>query len=73
MGKYIKIAEKYLAVNSKHLAKGLCFTIRKTELDKSDNPEELIKSRVESISYDFAAVKSYTDGYGTEYLLFYNL
>ena len=73
MEKYVKIAEKYLAVNSKNLTNGLCFTIRKKELDNSNNPEELIKNRIESICYDFTSVKSYTDDYGTEYLLFYNL
>ena len=73
MEKYVKIAEKYLAVNSKHLTKGLCFTIRKSELDASDNPDELIKNMVNSINYDFAAVRSYADEYGMEYLLFYNL
>ena len=73
MEKYVKIAEKYLAVNSKNLTNGLCSTIRKTELDNSNNPEEFIKNRIESICYDFASVRSYTDDYGTEYLLFYNL
>ena len=73
MEKYVKIAEKYLAVNSKNLTKEFCFTIRKTELDNSNNPEEFIKNRIESICYDFTSVRSYTDDYGTEYLLFYNL
>ena len=73
MEKYVKIAEKYLAVNSKNLTKGLCFTIRKSELDASDNPEKLIENRVSSILYDFSAVRSYMEGYGTEYILFYNL
>lgn len=73
MEKYIKIAEKYLAINSKHLVKGLCFTIRKHELDNSKNPEELIKNKLDSICYDFSVVKSYMDNYGTEYLLFYNM
>ena len=71
--KYIKIAEKYLVTNSKYLVKGVCFTIRKRELDNSNNPEELIKNRVDSICYEFSAVKSYMDNYGTEYLLFYNI
>ena len=57
----------------KEFDKGLCFTIRKTELDNSNNPEEFIKNRIESICYDFTSVRSYTDDYGTEYLLFYNL
>lgn len=58
MGKYIKIAEKYLAVNSTHLTKGLCFTIRKSELDASNNLEELIKNRVKSINYDFRQLEA---------------
>ena len=72
MGKYIYLAKKYLVKDSKNLTKGLCFTIRKAELDNSNNVEELIKDKINSICYDFSEVKSYTDGYGTEYLLFYN-
>ena len=72
MEKYIEIAKKYLVNNSKNLTKGLCFTIRKSELDNSINAEELIKDKINSICYDFSEVKSYTDGYGIEYLLFYN-
>ena len=72
MGKYIYLAKKYLVKDSKNLTKGLCFTIRKAELDNSSNAEELIKDKINSICYDFSEVKSYTDGYGIEYLLFYN-
>ena len=72
MGKYIYFAKKYLVKDSKNLTKGLCFTIRKAELDNSSNAEELIKDKINSICYDFSEVKSYTDGYGIEYLLFYN-
>ena len=72
MGKYIEIAKKYLANNSNNLTKGLCFTIRKSELDNSSNAEELIKDKINSICYDFSEVRNYTDGYGIEYLLFYN-
>ena len=73
MEKYIEIAKKYLIRDSKNLTKGLCFTIRKSELDNSSNAEELIKDKINSICYDFTSVRSYTDDYGTEYLLFYNL
>ena len=31
-----------------------------------------VKDKINSICYDFSEVKSYTDGYGIEYLLFYN-
>lgn len=72
MEKYIKIAEKYLAVNSTNLNKGLCFAIRYNDLKNSDNPEQLIKERIKSICYDFSAVRDFTDEYGTKYLLFYN-
>ena len=72
MGKYMYLAKKYLVKDSKNLTKGLCFTIRKAELDNSSNAEELIKDKINSICYDFSEVKSYTDGYGIEYLLFYN-
>ena len=72
MGKYIEIAKKYLANNSNNLTKGLCFTIRKAELDNSSNAEELIKDKINSICYDFSEVRNYIDGYGIEYLLFYN-
>lgn len=72
MKEYIEIAKKYLTNSSKNLTKGLCFTIRKSELDNSNNVEELIKNKVNSICYDFSRVKSYTDGYGIEYLMFYN-
>lgn len=72
MGKYIYLAKKYLVKDSKNLTKGLCFTIRKAELDNSSNAEELIKDKINSICYDFSEVKNYTDGYGIEYLLFYN-
>ena len=73
MGKYIYLAKKYLVKDSKNLTKGLCFTIRKAELDNSINAEEIIKDKINSICYDFASVRSYIDDYGTEYLLFYNL
>ena len=72
MEKYIEIAKKYLIRDSKNLTKGLCFTIRKSELDNSSNAEELIKDKINSICYDFSEVRNYTDGYGIEYLLFYN-
>ena len=72
MGKYIYLAKKYLVKDSKNLTKGLCFTIRKAELDNSSNAEELIKDKINSICYDFSEVRSYTDGYGIEYLLFCN-
>ena len=72
MGKYIYLAKKYLVKDSKNLTKGLCFTIRKAELDNSGNAEELIKDKINSICYDFSEVRNYTDGYGIEYLLFYN-
>ena len=72
MEKYIEIAKKYLVNNSKNLTKGLCFTIRKAELDNSGNAEELIKDKINSICYDFSEVRNYIDGYGIEYLLFYN-
>ena len=72
MGKYIYLAKKYLVKDSKNLTKGLCFTIRKSELDNSNNAEELIKDKINSICYDFSKVRNYTDGYGIEYLLFYN-
>ena len=72
MEKYIEIAKKYLIKDSKNLTKGLCFIIRKSELDNSINVEELIKDKINSIFYDFSEVRNYTDGYGIEYLLFYN-
>lgn len=72
MAKYIEIAKKYLVKDSKILTKELCFTIRKRELDSSANPEELIKSRLGSICYDFSKVRGYIDAYGMESLLFYN-
>ena len=72
MEKYIEIAKKYLVNNSKNLTKGLYFTIRKSELDNSNNAEELIKDKINSICYDFSEVRNYIDGYGIEYLLFYN-
>ena len=72
MEKYIEIAKKYLANNSKNLTKELCFTIRKSELDNNNNAEELIKDKINSICYDFSEVRNYTDGCGIEYLLFYN-
>ena len=50
----------------------MCFTIRKSELDNSNNAEELIKDKINSICYDFSEVRNYIDGYGIEYLLFYN-
>lgn len=46
MEKYIEIAKKYLVKGSKSLTKGLCFTIRKTELDNSNNVEKLIEDRL---------------------------
>ncbi len=72
MEEYIKIAERYLATNSKSLTKGLCFSIRFSELKSCNNPEALIKDRINNICYDFSAVRDYTDEYGTRYLLFYN-
>ena len=72
MEKYIEIAKKYLIRDSNNLTKGLCFTIRKAELDNSGNAEELIKDKINSICYDFSEVRNYTDGCGIEYLLFYN-
>ena len=73
MEKYIEIAKKYLVNNLKNLTKGLCFTIRKSELDNSINAEGLIKDKINSICYDFSEVRNYTDGCGIEYLLFYNV
>lgn len=72
MEEYIKIAEKYLAINSTNLTKGVCFTIRYVDLKNSDNPEQLIKEKISSTCYDFSAVRDFTDEYGTRYLLFYN-
>ena len=72
MEKYIKIAQKYLVVNSINLNNGLCFTIRYNDLKNSDNPEQLIKERINSICYGFSAVRDFKDEYGTRYLLFYN-
>lgn len=72
MERYLKIAEKYSVEDSEYLAKGLCFTIRKRELDNSNDPEELIKSKLDSIYYDFSKVRIYVDAYGMESLLFYN-
>jgi len=72
MEKYINIAKAYLKTDSRHLVKGLCFTVRKKELDNSNNPEELIKEKLSFVYYDFSAVKSYTDSYGINYLMFFN-
>lgn len=72
MEEYIMIAEKYLTANSKSLTKGLCFSIRLSELESSNNPEALIRDRINSICYDFSAVRDYTDEYRIRYLLFYN-
>lgn len=72
MKKYIQIAEKYLVTNSSNLTRGICFTIRYNDLLNSDNPEQFIKEEINSICYDFSAVRDYTDEYGTRYLLFYN-
>lgn len=72
MEKYLEIAKSILLKSSEPLTKGLCFTIRKRELDNSANPEELIKSRLDSICYDFSEVRGYIDAYGIESLLFYN-
>lgn len=72
MKEYIQIAEKYLVTNSSNLTRGICFTIRYNDLLNSDNPEQFIKEEINSICYDFSAVRDYTDEYGTRYLLFYN-
>ena len=72
MEKYIKIAEKYLTKDTKNLTKGICFTIRKSELENSYDPEEFIKEKISSLCYDFSSVKKYIDNYGIEYLVFFN-
>lgn len=72
MKEYIDIAEKYLVINSNNLTKGICFTIRYSDLKNSNNPEQFIKEKISSICYDFSAVRDFTDEYGTRYLLFYN-
>lgn len=72
MKEYIQIAEKYLVTNLSNLTRGICFTIRYNDLLNSDNPEQFIKEEINSICYDFSAVRDYTDEYGTRYLLFYN-
>lgn len=72
MEKYIKIAEKYLTKDTKNLTKGICFTIRKSELENSNDPKEFIKEKISSLCYDFSSVKKYIDNYGIEYLVFFN-
>lgn len=72
MEKYIEIAKKYLVNSSKHLTNGICLTIRKKELDNSNNPEKLIKEKLHTVCYDFSLVRKYIDEYGNEYLLFFN-
>lgn len=70
---YLDTAKKYLfnKGNGK-LTGGICFTIRIGEIFNSDEPEEFIKNKIESVRYDFTEVCLHTDSYGVDYLLFYN-
>lgn len=72
MERYTAICKSHLKTESKHLAEGLCITIRKKDLDNCGDPEKLIRKRMDSVCYDFSAVKCYRDNYGDDYLLFYN-
>lgn len=72
MEEYIKIAQKCLAVESPHLCRGLCFTIRYDDLKNSSDPEQFIKEKLSSICYDFSVVRDFADEYGVKYILFCN-
>lgn len=69
---YLQIAKKYLSKDTRHLTPNICMTIRVSDITKSKDPEQFIKTNMDQVFYDFSTVRIYEDTYGTRMLLFYN-
>lgn len=62
---YLQIAKKYLSKDTRHLTPNICMTIRVSDITKSKDPEQFIKTNMDQVLYDFSTVRIYEDTYGT--------